>query len=145
MIILDVTAAILTAIVVNPMHDAVLLQNPDVALWANVAATGIISAVAVPTLSALVSLLREVVPLLKPVILASLLFTRSLVAVVGKWCFQQTFWFIPAQWGFSASAFTVDLRKVDSVATKALLWTSAIRAGDCSAKSYLMAFGVSCS
>ena len=54
-----------------------------------------------------------------PVILASLLFDGSLVPLVSKWGFQQISWFVPAQWGFAASASTVDLRRVDALAANA--------------------------
>ena len=122
-----IQAAILTTIVIRgkggPVHDAVVLHNADVELWVTVAATGIVSAIVGLALSALGNRLREVLPLLVPVILASLLFNGSLVAVVDKWGFQQISWFIPAQWGFAASASTVDLRRVDPVAANAQMWT----------------------
>jgi ABC transport system ATP-binding/permease protein len=42
---------------------------------------------------------------------------------VSKWGFQQISWFVPAQWGFAASASTADLRRVDELAADALMWT----------------------
>ena len=60
--------------------------------------------------------LRGVVGLAVPVILASLLFAGGLITLVGTWGYDQISWFIPAQWGFAASAATVDLRRVDALA-----------------------------
>ena len=42
---------------------------------------------------------------------------------MSKWGFQQISWFVPAQWGFAASASTVDLRRVDALAANAEMWT----------------------
>jgi ABC transport system ATP-binding/permease protein len=120
-------AAVLTAIVIGvkggPAHGAVLLHNPDVELYVAVAATAIVSAVIGLALSSLGSSLREVLPLVVPAILASLLFAGGLVPLVGTWGFDQISWIVPAQWGFAASGSTVDLHRVDPLATNALTWT----------------------
>ena len=58
-----------------------------------------------------------------PVILASLLFAGGPITLVGTWGYDQISWFIPAQWGFAASAATVDLRRVDALAANAQMWT----------------------
>jgi ABC transport system ATP-binding/permease protein len=87
-----------------------------------VAATAIVSAIVGLALSTLGNRLREVVPLVVPVILASLLFDGSLVQLVGKWGFQQISWLVPAQWGFAASASTVDLRRIDTLAANVEMW-----------------------
>lgn len=131
LIVFSVAAAIQTAILTTivivgkggPVHGAVLLRNPDVELYLSVAATGIVSAIVGLALSAQGNRLREVLLLLVPVILASLLFDGSLVPLVSKWGFQQISWFVPAQWGFAASASTVDLRRVDALAANAEMWT----------------------
>jgi ABC-type multidrug transport system ATPase subunit len=130
-IFFSVAAAILTAIMFTivvvgkggPVHGAVVLQNATVELYVTVAVTAIVSAIIGLALSALGKSLREVVPLLLPVILASVLFNGSLVQLVSKWGFQQISWFVPAQWGFAASASTVDLRRVDALAANAEMWT----------------------
>jgi ABC-type multidrug transport system ATPase subunit len=122
-----ILAAIVFAIVIavkgGPVHGAVLLRNGTVELYVSVAATAIVSAIIGLALSALGNRLREVLPLLVPVILASLVFNGSLVQLVSKWGFQQISWFVPAQWGFAASASTVDLRRVDMLAANAEMWT----------------------
>jgi len=130
-LVFSVAAAILTAIVFivvvivkgGPVHGAVLLHNATVELYVSVAFTAIVSAIVGLALSTLGKSLREVLPLFVPVILASLLFDGSLVTLVSKWGFQQISWFVPAQWGFAASASTVDLRRVDALAANAEMWT----------------------
>jgi ABC-type multidrug transport system ATPase subunit len=122
-----IQTAILTTIVIlvkgGPVHGAVVLHNPDVELYVSVAATAIVSAIIGLALSSLENSLREVLPLLVVVILASLLFAGGLISLVGTWGFDQISWFIPAQWGFAASGSTVDLHRVDPVTANAQMWT----------------------
>lgn len=131
-IVFGLAAVILTAfffaIVVvakgGPVHGAALLGSlGTVELYVSVAATAVVSAIVGLALSAMGNRPREVLPLLVPVILASLLLNGSLVQLVSKWGFQQISWFVPAQWGFAASASTVDLRRVDALAANTLMWT----------------------
>nr|WP_264028111.1 ATP-binding cassette domain-containing protein [Mycobacterium bohemicum] len=129
-LVFSVAAALLSAVVFavvvavkgGPVHGAVLLHNSTVELYASVAITAIVSAIVGLALSTFGNSLREVLPLMLPVILASLLFDGSLVPLVSKWGFQQVSWFVPAQWGFAASASTVDLRRVDALAVNAQMW-----------------------
>jgi ABC-type multidrug transport system ATPase subunit len=131
LIVFGLAAAILTAILFaiviavkgGPVHGAVLLHNATVELYVGVAATAVVSAIIGLALSTLGTRLREVLPLLVPVILASLLFDGSLVQLASKWGFQQISWFVPAQWGFAATASTVDLRRVDALAANVEMWT----------------------
>ena len=130
-VVFSVAAAILTAILTaivlavkgQPKHGAVLLGNADVELYVSVAATAIVSVIVGLALSTLGNSLREVLLLLVPVILASLLFAGGLISLVGTWVYDQISWFVPAQWGFAASASTVDLRRVDDLAVNAQMWT----------------------
>lgn len=131
LIFVSVAAAILTAITFTivvvgkgaPVHGAAALQNATVELYVTVAVTAIMSAIVALALSALAKSLREVVPLLLPLLLASVVFNGSLVQLVSRWGFQQLSWFVPAQWGFAASASTVNLRRVDALAANAETWT----------------------
>jgi ABC transport system ATP-binding/permease protein len=122
-----ILAAILTTIVLTvkgqPGHGAVLLRDPDFELYVSVAATAIVSAIIGLALSAVGDSLPEVLLLLVPVILASLLFAGGLISLVGSWGYDQISWFVPAQWGFAASASTVDLHRVDELAVNAEMWT----------------------
>ncbi len=126
-VIAAIQAAILTAVVIaakgGPAHGAVMLGNADVELYVAVAGTAIVSAVVGLALSSLGKSLREVLPLVVPVILASLLFSGGLVPLVGTWGFDQISWLVPAQWGFAATGSTVDLHRVDPLAANALVWT----------------------
>lgn len=115
--------AIVVAVKGGPAGGAVLLHNATIELYVTAAATTIVSAVIGLTLSALGKALREVLPLVVPVILASALFNGSLVQLVNLWGLQQISWFVPAQWGFAASASTVNLRRIDDLAVNVLTWT----------------------
>lgn len=122
-----ISAAVVTGIVLavngGPGHGAVLLGNADVELYVTVAATAIVSAVIGLALSASGNSLREVLLLLVPLILASVLFAGGLISLVGTKGYDQIAWLVPAQWGFAASASTVDLHRVDDLAADALTWT----------------------
>lgn len=115
--------AIVVAVRGGPAGDAALLRNATVELYVTAAATAIVSAVIGLALSALGTALRQVLPLVVPVILASALFNGSLVQLVSLWGLQQISWFVPAQWGFAASASTVNLRRTDALAANVLTWT----------------------
>lgn len=127
----SVAAALLTAILFSiviadkgrPVHSAALLPNATVELYVSVALTAIVSAIVGLALSTVGKSLREVLPLAVPVILASLLFAGGLITLVGTWGYDQISWFIPAQWGFAASASTVDLHRVDAQAGDVVMWT----------------------
>lgn len=123
LVLTGVFFAIVIVVKGGPVHGAVLLGNATAELYVGVAVTAVVSSVVALALSAMGNRMREVLPLLVPVILASLLFNGSLVQLVGKWGFQQISWFVPAQWGFAASAATVDLRRVDALAANAQMWT----------------------
>ncbi|OBK19550.1 ABC transporter ATP-binding protein [Mycobacterium asiaticum] len=126
-VIAAVQAAILTTVVVvgkgGPRHGAVLLGNANVELYVSVAATAVVSAIVGLALSSLGRSKRETLPLAIPAVLASLLFAGGLVSLVGTWGYDQVSWFVPAQWGFAASAATVNLRRVEKLAPDNLVWT----------------------
>ena len=115
--------AIVVAVKGEPAGGAVLLRNATIELYVTAAVTAIVSAVIGLTLSALGKSLREVLPLLVPVILASVLFNGSLMRLTSLWGLQQISWFVPAQWGFAASASTVNLRRIDTLAATAETWS----------------------
>jgi len=131
LVFFSVLAALLTAILFTiviadkgrPVHGGALLPNATVELYVSVALTAIVSAIAGLALSTLGRSLREVLPLVVPAILASLLFAGGLITLVGTWGYDQISWFIPAQWGFAASASTVDLHRVDTQAADVEMWT----------------------
>ncbi|WP_306248589.1 ABC transporter permease [Mycobacterium sp. TY815] len=124
-------AAVLTAIVIvgkgGPKHGAALFGTSPLAagieLYVTVAATAVVSAIVGLALSSLGKSMAEVLPLLIPALLASLLFAGGLVSLVGTWGYDQVSWFIPAQWGFAAAAATVDLRRIDKLADHNAMWS----------------------
>lgn len=118
-----VVFAIVVAVKGEPGRSAVLLHNATIELYVSVAVTAIVSAVIGLALSSLGKSMREVLPLVIPVILASALFNGSLVQLVSVVGLQQISWFVPAQWGFAAGASTANLRRVDSLAADAVTWT----------------------
>lgn len=125
-VIAAIQAAVFTVIVLaikgKPTQGAVLLQNAAVELYVAVAATTIVSAIVGLALSSMGRSMREVAPLVVPAILASALFAGGLVSLVGKWGYDQISWLIPAQWGFAATASTIDLRRVDKLAANNQVW-----------------------
>jgi hypothetical protein len=126
LILTGIFFAIVVVVKGGPVHGPVLLGfsgGATAELYLSVAATALVSAFVGLALSATGNRLREVVPLLVLVVLASLLFNGSLVQLVSKWGFQQISWFVPAQWGFAASASVADLRRVDALAANAQMWT----------------------
>lgn len=131
LVVFAVAAAVLTAVLTTivligkggPVRGAVLLGSADLELYVSVAVTAVVSAIVGLALSARARSPREVVPLAVPVVLASLLFAGGLIPLVGTWGYDQISWFVPAQWGFAASASTVDLRRVDALAANIEMWT----------------------
>jgi ABC-type multidrug transport system ATPase subunit len=118
-----ITFSIVVTVKGQPVHGAVFLYDATVELYASVAVTAMVSAMIGLAVSTLGSSLREVVPLAVLVVLASLLFAGGLITLVGTWGYDQISWFVPAQWGFAASASTVDLHRVDALAANAQMWT----------------------
>lgn len=125
--IVTAQAAILTTIVISgkggPKQGGALLGNANVEIYLSVGVTALVSAIVGLALSSVGKSMREVVPLVIPAVLASLLFAGSLVSLVGTWGYDQLSWFVPAQWGFAAMASTVNLRRADRLAEQNLLWT----------------------
>lgn len=121
-----IQAAVFTGIVVlikgKPTQGAVLLQNSVVELYVAVSATTIVSAIVGLALSSAGRSMREVLPLAVPAVLASGLFAGGLISLVGTWGYDQISWLVPAQWGFAATASTVDLRRVDKLAASNEVW-----------------------
>ena len=123
--------AILTTIVIvgkgGPKHGAALLGTSPVAagveLYVSVAATAVVSAIVGLALSTFGRSIAEAVLLSIPALLASLLFAGALVSLVGSLGYEQVSWFIPARWGFSAAAATVDLRRIDKLADHNPPWS----------------------
>jgi ABC transport system ATP-binding/permease protein len=108
-----VQVAVLTAIVVvgkgGPARGSVLLGDPVFELYVTLAVTAIVSAVLGLLLSSLARTTDWILPMLVVVIMLSIVFSGGMIPVSGRIGLDQLSWFLPARWGFAASASTVDL------------------------------------
>lgn len=106
-------SAIVTAIVLwgkgSPTQGAVALGNPQLELFASIAATCIASANLGLLLSAIAKTSEQIMPLLVVAIMSQLVFSGGMIPVTDRLVLDQMSWLTPARWGFAASASTVDL------------------------------------
>jgi ABC transport system ATP-binding/permease protein len=109
-----VQSALLTAIVVAgksaPTQGAVLLGEPTVELFTAVAATCITSAILGLLISSLVRSSEQIMPVFVVMVMAQLVLCGGIVPITGRLGLNQLSWVMPARWGYSAAAATVDLR-----------------------------------
>jgi hypothetical protein len=112
-----VQAAIMTTIVIlgkgAPTRGAVVVGNPGVELFLDVAATCVAAAVLGLALSAVARSNDQIMPLLVVSIMSQLVFSGGMIPVTGRLPLDQMSWVTPARWGFAASASTVDLMGVE--------------------------------
>jgi ABC transport system ATP-binding/permease protein len=102
----------------TPSHGGALL-GPGVAngvleLYLGLALTAITSAMVGLTLSSLARSTEQVLPMLVVAIMVSMVLAGGLIPVTGRAVLDQMSWFVPARWGFAASASTVDLNSVEA-------------------------------
>jgi ABC transport system ATP-binding/permease protein len=111
-----VQSAIVVAIAVYgkgaPTQGAVLLGNPSVELFVDIAVTCVTAAMVGLALSALARSHEQIMPLLVVAIMSQLVFSGGMIPVTGRVGLDQLSWFTPARWGFAASASTADLIKL---------------------------------
>lgn len=116
-----IQTAIVTAIVVygkgGPTQGAVALGNPVYDLYATLALTAIVSAIFGLLWSSLARSNEQILPVLVVVIMLSIVFSGGLIPVTARVGLEQASWFLPARWGFAASASTIDLLKVAPLVT----------------------------
>lgn len=116
-----IQTAIVTAIVVygkgGPTQGAVALGNPIYDLYATLALTAIVSAIFGLLWSSLARSNEQILPVLVVVIMLSIVFSGGLIPVTARMGLEQASWFLPARWGFAASASTIDLLKVAPLVT----------------------------
>jgi hypothetical protein len=109
-----------------PAHGGALL-GPGVAhgvveLYLGLALTAITSAMVGLTLSSLARSTEQVLPMLVVTIMVSMVLAGGLIPVTGRLVLDQMAWFVPARWGFAASASTVDLNSVEAGLPVDRLW-----------------------
>lgn len=113
--------AIVTAIVVygkgGPTQAAIALGNPIYDLYATLALTAIVSAIFGLLWSSFARSNEQILPMLVVVIMLSIVFSGGLIPVTARIGLEQASWFLPARWGFAASASTIDLLKVAPLIT----------------------------
>ena len=111
-----VQSAIVTAIVVwgkgPPTQGAVMLGNPGLELFVDIAATCVASAMVGLALSAIAKSNEQIMPLLVVAIMSQLVFSGGMIPVTDRLVLDQMSWATPARWGFAASASTADLIKL---------------------------------
>jgi ABC transport system ATP-binding/permease protein len=121
-----VMVAIMTLGKGAPAHGGALL-GPGVAhavveLYLGLALTAITSAMVGLTLSSLARSTEQVLPMLVATIMISMVLAGALIPVTGRLILDQLAWFVPARWGFAASASTVDLNSVEAGLPADRLW-----------------------
>lgn len=124
-VIYSLAAAIQTAVVTlivvvgkgGPTQGALAFGSPVIDLYFGLAATAIVSAVVGLLLSSLARSTEQILPMLVVVIMLSIVFSGGMIPVTGRVLLQQASWFLPARWGFAASASTVDLLKAAPLMT----------------------------
>lgn len=112
-VIAALQSAVLTAIVVygkgGPATAGVLIGNADLELYVTLAVTAIVSAVVGLMLSSLARTGEQILPMLVATVFLSIVFSGGMIPITGRVVLEQLSWFLPARWGFAASAATVDL------------------------------------
>ncbi|HYX99679.1 MAG TPA: ATP-binding cassette domain-containing protein [Mycobacterium sp.] len=133
-IVYSIAALIGTAVMVAimaigkgaPAHGGALLSNGVahgvVELYLGLALTAITSAMVGLTLSSLARSTEQVLPMLVVTIMVSMVLAGGLIPVTGRLVLDQMAWFVPARWGFAASASTVDLNSVEAGLPADRLW-----------------------
>jgi ABC-type multidrug transport system ATPase subunit/pSer/pThr/pTyr-binding forkhead associated (FHA) protein len=121
-----VMVAIMTIGKGAPAHGGALLGHgvPQgvLELYLGLALTAITSAMVGLTLSSLARSTEQVLPMLVVTIMVSMVLAGGLIPVTGRLVLDQLAWFVPARWGFAASASTVDLNSVEAGLPADRLW-----------------------
>jgi ABC transport system ATP-binding/permease protein len=124
-----VMVAIMTIGKGTPSHGGALLGHGVaqgiVELYLGLALTAITSAMVGLTLSSLARSPEQVLPMLVATIMVSMVLAGGLIPVTGRLVLDQLAWFVPARWGFAASASTVDLNSVEAGLPVDRLWRHA--------------------
>jgi ABC-type multidrug transport system ATPase subunit len=121
-----IMVAIMTIGKGTPSHGGALLGHGVaqgiVELHLGLALTAITSAMVGLALSSLARSTEQVLPMLVATIMVSMVLAGGLIPVTGRLVLDQLAWFVPARWGFAASASTVDLNSVEAGLPVDQLW-----------------------
>jgi ABC transport system ATP-binding/permease protein len=130
-IVYSVVAIVQTAIITTvavagkgaPTHGAALLGNAAFELFLALAVTAIVTAIVTMALASLADYAQQLLLIAVLTTLVSLMFAGALFPVAGRFGLEQLSWLVPARWGFAASASTVDVPAVNSLASSDKSWT----------------------
>ncbi len=124
-----VMVAIMTIGKGTPSHGGALLGDGVaqgiVELYLGLALTAITSAMVGLAMSSLARSTEQVLPMLVVTVMVSMVLAGGLIPVTGRLVLDQLAWFVPARWGFAASASTVDLNSVEAGLPVDRLWRHA--------------------
>jgi ABC transport system ATP-binding/permease protein len=102
--------------------EALVLRWPMLELIAVVWLTTLVSTLVGLLVSAYVSTGEQTMPILVGLVMAQLVLSGGLFAVVGRSGIEQVSWLAPARWAYAAVAATVDLRSLMLNAPADALW-----------------------
>jgi ABC-type multidrug transport system ATPase subunit len=109
-----------------PTHGAVLLGHSSLAasfeLFVALAVTAIVSAMVALALSSLATYSEQILLMAVLIILLSLVFAGAMFPIASRFGLEQIAWFVPARWGFAATASTVDVHDVNLLAATDDSW-----------------------
>lgn len=142
-----VQTAIITTVAVAgkgaPSRGAVLLGSAALELYVVVLVTAIVSAIVALVLSSVAKYAEQLLLMAVVLILISLLFSGGAFPLGGRFVLEQISWLLPSQWGFAASASTVDLHAVNLLAGHDAVWRHST-GWWLFDMAMLIAFGVAC-
>ena len=121
-------SAILVLIVTAPKigkgapQSAVVLGNPMLELFVDVAATCVAAAVLGLAVSALAQTSDQVFPAMVVTLMSLLILAGGFIPVTDRMVLDQLSWLTPARWGLAAAASTADLTNTVVVAAKDSHW-----------------------
>jgi len=106
-----------------PSHEAVLLGSPVLELYLAILVTTIVSSIVALAISSLAKYPEQLMLMTVLFILISVLFSGGAFPLNGRFGLEQISWLLPSRWGFAASASTVDLPAINSLAGSDRSWT----------------------
>jgi ABC-type multidrug transport system ATPase subunit len=109
-----------------PTHGAVLFGHTSLGasfeLFVALAVTAIVSAMVALALSSLATYSEQILLMAVLIILLSLVFAGAMFPIASRFGLEQIAWFVPARWGFAATASTVDVHDVNLLAAADNSW-----------------------
>ncbi len=98
----------------GPNQGSLLTSNPVWDLYLRLALTAIVSAIVGLWLSSLARTSDWIMPMLVAILMSAIVFSGGLIPVTGRLGLNQVSYLLPARWGFSAGASSIDLMEADA-------------------------------